>query len=379
MPTSNVRTQRPEWIKAADDKTGRELWQITSAEAVSEAVYFEAQAFTADERYLVFRSERDGASYPYRCDLQTGELLRLSDGEPVKHYSMSLHPDGRHLYWVAGEAVWRVDVTDPGEPERVFVHAGQFPGKLAGFALLFTLDGRYTALATTEPDRDVPIPDGFSQQTGHPSHLLRLDLETGEAEHVLTWDWGFSHPMVYPADPDRITFVPNGAHCWNMDLPQERRTRTMVADVGTGEARPLLTPLRQRTITHENWSPDGERLFFFDKNAGEWVPVSVCSVDRDGGDWQCHYTSYEQFLGHGRVSPDGRYFVSDAQKAHDSPLILVDLATSRGEILCWPDTSQAGGHPKAAHCHPSFSPRGNYITFTSDKTGTPQVYVLPLQ
>ncbi|MEX0654627.1 MAG: hypothetical protein WD534_09040 [Phycisphaeraceae bacterium] len=63
MSISETQTQCSEWIQAADDKTGRELWQITSAEAVSEAVYFEAQAFTADERYLVFRSERDGASY----------------------------------------------------------------------------------------------------------------------------------------------------------------------------------------------------------------------------------------------------------------------------------------------------------------------------
>ncbi len=37
-----------------------------------------------------------------------------------------------------------------------------------------------------------------------------------------------------------------------------------------------------------------------------------------------------------------------------------------------------GGHAKQAHVHPSFSPKGNYICYTSDRTGVPQVYVVPV-
>lgn len=58
-----MHTQGPEWIKHRDERTGRPVWQITSAEAVSEAVYLEAQGFTHDERYVVFRSQCDGASF----------------------------------------------------------------------------------------------------------------------------------------------------------------------------------------------------------------------------------------------------------------------------------------------------------------------------
>ena len=64
------------------------------------------------------------------------------------------------------------------------------------------------------------------------------------------------------------------------------------------------------------------------------------------------------------------------QKPKDNPLILVDLKSGGHRILCWPDSSVAGGHPKSAHVHPSFSRSGKYIAYTSDRTGTPQVYVV---
>ena len=36
------------------------------------------------------------------------------------------------------------------------------------------------------------------------------------------------------------------------------------------------------------------------------------------------------------------------------------------------------GKDLQAHVHPSFSPKGNYICYTSDRTGVPQVYVVPV-
>lgn len=164
-------TQLPtcEWLKRPDDRTGREVWQITSGPAASEAVYFEAQGLTADERYLVFRSERTGRSDVHRCDLHTGRIDPLTSGAGITGHSISMHPDGRRAF-----------------------------------------------------------------------------------------------------------------------------------------------------------------------------------------------------------------YITDCQKAHDSPLILIEMATGNHEVLCWPDASQEGGHAAVAHVHPSFSPRGNFIAYTSDKTHAPQVYVVPL-
>lgn len=352
----------PEWIKAPDTKTGRMVWQITSANAVSEAPYFESQGFTADERYLVFRSEREGVSRLYRCELASGELQCLSPDE-VGPYRFSMHPDGRRcLYWT-GTRLRSVDVA----------------------TLACRTEAEVTAFTTAQDAfcaGGVAVPAASYRTAtvvGNPAGVLMLaiDLDSGIVRPVLQW-YAFSHPLVCPGDPDLITFVPSDNACWKMEWPQHLRTRTWAVRVSDGIPRRFITPPPGRTVTHESWSPDGKRMIYFEKAGGAWTPVRIRSVSRQGDDVCTHFESDEYRLGHGVLSPDQRYFVSDVQNAHDSPLLLIDMRTGGHEILCWPDASNDRGHPACAHVHPSFSPRGRYVAFTSDKTGVPQVYIMPL-
>ncbi len=71
-------------LKRKDGRTGREIWQVTSHDSASEACYFEAQAFTTDDKYMVFSSKRTGEWQFYRCDLETGALMDLSNSGPVR-------------------------------------------------------------------------------------------------------------------------------------------------------------------------------------------------------------------------------------------------------------------------------------------------------
>jgi Tol biopolymer transport system component len=371
-----VKILPPEWKKFRDSRTGRELWQITSAPCKNEAVYFECQGFSAGSRHLLFQSNRSGQTELFRADLESGELCQLTENSGEMEYSLNVHPDGRHFYYTGHDAVWRVDIATGGQ-ERVFANEGRYPGLLWGYPLSFSGDGRLAAVAVMDRGRMTPIPSGIGARDGPDCRLILVDLFTGDHRLVCHWPTGFSHPMICPGDDNLITFVPNGNLCWNMDLPREERVRMFRVDARTGKVTPCLCPPRFRTLTHESWSPDGERLFFFDKNAGEWTPVTVASMKRDGTDWRAHFTSYEHRLGHGVCSPDGRFFVADVQNKHHSPLFLIDLQSGREEILCWPDASNEGGHAAAAHVHPSFSRDGRFITYTSDRGGHPQVHVLP--
>ncbi|MBI4876372.1 MAG: hypothetical protein HY822_17185 [Acidobacteria bacterium] len=65
-------------VKTADPRTGHEVWQITSGEAPSQACYFEAQAFTGDDRYLVYESRQSGAWQLQRMDLASGESSQIT-------------------------------------------------------------------------------------------------------------------------------------------------------------------------------------------------------------------------------------------------------------------------------------------------------------
>jgi Tol biopolymer transport system component len=106
------------------------------------------------------------------------------------------------------------------------------------------------------------------------------------------------------------------------------------------------------------------------------MPVSICSINKEGKDWQEYYTHKTIRLGHGISSPDGKWFVSDGQDPGKNPLLLLHLPTGKETFLCWPDASIAGG--QYTHVHPSFSSSGKYVYFTSDRTGNPQVYVMKI-
>ena len=71
-----------------DPVTGAEVWQITSNEKMSNMPYFEASAFTHDDRYVVFKSWREEVPKLFRSDLGTGVVTKISDRELTGSYTI---------------------------------------------------------------------------------------------------------------------------------------------------------------------------------------------------------------------------------------------------------------------------------------------------
>lgn len=352
-----------EWSKTRDARTGRQVWRLTAAPCTNEAPYFESQGFTRDERFLVFASDRCGALELFRVRMEDGAITQLTDGGEFGKYGFNMHPDGQTCLYLTPNAIVLVDVAAGRERRRIDL-ASRLPGRLMHFQPSVSADGDQLSLTVVDDHDDY--------------HLLVYEFSLDRVTYLLTWPNGFSHPMICPGDRDLMTFVPNGDACWQMELPHHRRTRLWCVDVRDRRPRRFMTPPINRTTTHESWSPDGQRMFFFEKTYPSWTPVAVRSVDRSGGDPRNHFVSGDLLLGHGVASRDGRFFVCDVQKPDDNPLLLIDLETGEADTLCWPDSSIDGGHEAAAHVHPSFSPSGNYVAYTSDVTGHPQVYVAPI-
>ncbi|MDA0334070.1 MAG: hypothetical protein O2782_02780 [bacterium] len=59
---------------------GRRLRQLTAARAHSYPLYYFIPSVSADGRWMVFHSERTGAVQLFRMDLDSGEMVQLSDG-----------------------------------------------------------------------------------------------------------------------------------------------------------------------------------------------------------------------------------------------------------------------------------------------------------
>ena len=78
-----------------DSQTGRQVMQLTDSPAEDYHLYFYNPTVTPDGRYLIFFSERTGLSNLFRLQLDSGEIVQLTDTRPVRAYAhYNLHPDG---------------------------------------------------------------------------------------------------------------------------------------------------------------------------------------------------------------------------------------------------------------------------------------------
>ncbi|MBT3384172.1 MAG: hypothetical protein HN778_07400 [Prolixibacteraceae bacterium] len=355
------KTNSSEWIKFNDQKTGHEVWQITSQDSMSEAFYFYAPSFTSDDKYIIFKSKRNGTMEVYRCNLTNGEINQLTD-ENVG--SACIHPDGENMVYISDWKYYRMNVHSL-KKEMVLDFTGKIPAE-PQFRPSLTNDGKYTVVYTKQDDTIC---------------LYRVNLETKEILKILEQAGGsFSHQLINPVDPNLITYAPLPDTQNDMSRPMEERARAQIINVNEETNEPyLITPYGFRA-THDSWSRLGNRYYFFEKSQPGWLPASIGSIDLNGKDYTKHYTNDSIKLGHGTVSQDGKWFISDGQEPHNNPLILLNLDDGKTEFLCWPNASieRSLGN---VHVHPNFSTSGNYIIYTSDvaKTGTHQVYVIPIK
>ena len=195
----------------ADAKTGREVWQMTQGEAVSHSCYQEVEAFTEDERYLVFSSNRTGSFQLYRAELAGGELAQLSDVPEYRSVSFGMAKNGREALYTAGWRVYAVDVAT-GEDRVVVDLEGKIPSKPSGAPIALSGDG----------DRCV-VAYALSEEA---TALTVVMVETGEYQEVIRWEGRLSHAQICPGDRDLISFDPGPDTQDDMSLPMEKRART---------------------------------------------------------------------------------------------------------------------------------------------------------
>lgn len=350
-------TVQIEWKKDKDPITGYEVWQMTSYPSNNCPPYFESQGFTADDKYILFATDKHGEWCMCRADIETGEIEELVQ---VKHQcAYSIHPDGIHAYYMWEWQLRRVHVASK-KVETVIDFEGSMstpPGN--NYTNSFTADGKWMLLPRN-------------------NEIYIADLETGKFEKVYTIDGHYSHPMICPDDPNLIVYCPLPDTQNDMSLPIQKRAHTLQVDIREGIPRPHLMVPKGFRATHATFSHDGKRFFYFKKKHPEWTPVSICSMNKEGKDIQEHYTSQNLKLGHGISSNDGDWYIADTQDPDHNYVILLNLETGKATTLCEAGASIHGGHSKMAHIHPFLSQSGRYVGFMSNRTGYPQTYVVPI-
>jgi oligogalacturonide lyase len=206
----------------------------------------------------------------------------------------------------------------------------------------------------------------FYQETT--STIMRVEAESGRAQEVLRKEkFWINHVHVNPQNRDLILFC----HEYS-ELPD----RMWLLNVASQQCEPIPGQGADEWYQHEFWSGDGRRVCFHGgvsrdntQGFGGW-----CSAD--GTDYiKAYHTTSGRAYAHYNLHPDGEIMVTDgeARPGCISKVNLVD-GCQEFEVLCRHD-SYTFGDDQRCHPHPSFTPDGQQVIFTSNRTGSSNVYL----
>ena len=346
-----------------DEVTGARIRQITSHESIHHQPFFLVPAYDDAMRWTLFTSARFGSPQIFVEDRASAELVQLTAREDIADFSIHPAHAGDWIYFTTGHGGWRVH-TETFEEELLIDFAGlvmREEGMVAaamGTTALSSCD-RYWAIRFRE---------------GKESCIAVVDMEHRTWEVILRCD-DVSHMQFCP-DDSRLLFYagPLTDRVW------------MVHRDGSGHRR-LYARAPGEWITHEAWIPGTREVGFVN-----W-PHGMRAVNVDTGAVR-PVTSFNAW--HAIASPDGTQMVADTNFPDIGIQIFNPLdGLGRPTTVCLPRASSLGAHwngpfpyedgpisvyaPQHTHPHPSFSPDGAHVIFTSDVTGTAQVYEVDLE
>lgn len=317
-----------------DPVTNIRVWEMTKGPSVSDNLYYHFSNFTADNRYLIFASDRTGYSHLFRVEIASGRIVQLTDGPSISARSACPdHTEARRLYYLRGPEVFALDIVDftsrkIGEIPQPHRDGFQQP-TLSG-------DGKWMALTKQRDEANWEI--GL------------MNTETGGYRTIITQGFRIGHVQHSPTDS--IIF-----YAWETSGYAPQRSWLVNVD-GTGN-RPFyaridpetwFTPLKE-WVTHEAWVWEtGDMTMINDKQGVMLVRKDgTARMVREGHYWHC------------AARPDGKFIVLDDMKGR---LWLMETATGNTRLLA----TGLRDTVRTVHAHASFDRLGRYVQFHTGRT-----------
>ena len=350
-------------LTVPDRSTGVEVFQITDHPSINHPAYFLQSSFTPDGSKIVFTSYRTGTPQLFLADFPGGGVVQLTQAAPVHPYSAAIR-DNR-LFFVRSGEIWVHDLKSGGE-RRIAAFDGQL-GEVSPDAVG---DWLVAAIKTS---------DGCGLVCG------RSD---GSQWCLIPFPRTVIHPQFHPLEPEWIEFAGDPA-------PRMHRVRRD----GTG-LECLYGHGNDEFVVHEAFVAQTGNLVFT-----VW-PRLLCEMD-----WTTRRIRTIAELNAWHIAPNraGTQVLCDTNHP-DTGIWLVDAITGFQKLVCHSDSSNQGTQwrkscyalkedfiaaqknnlswmetptdtvygPQWTHPHPAFSHDERLITFTSDRSGNPQVYAARL-
>ena len=380
------QTSAPEWRDHRDPLTSRRVRQLTDSRAEDYHLYFYNPSFTPDGKYLIFFSERTGVSNLFRLDLQSGITVQLTDARPVRAEYWpftdaikgvgaclaAIGKGGYEVFYFEGTDLFAVEIESLKRRQLLSLTSDRRPSMLqanaSGETLVFaTWDEALFMERSQRAYAGERFPDErFFQETT--STIVRVEAVTGHAEEVFCKEkFWINHVHVNPQNPDLILFC----HEYS-ELPD----RMWLLNVANRQCEPIPGQGADEWFQHEFWSRDGQRICFHggaSRDATEGF-CGWCSPDGTGYTKAYHTTSGRAYA-HYNLHADGQTMVTDGE-ARPGCISKVHLRDGHQvfELLCRHD-SYTFGDDQRCHPHPSFTPDGRQVIFTSNRTGSSNIYL----
>ncbi len=354
-----IPSEERTWV---DETTGYEITQWTT-QGSNNHPYFTTESFI-DEHTAIIYSERTGKRQLYRLDLLTGEMVQMTSAGRLR--GIEHLPKLKTLWYLDDKKLYSLN-TATFAAEEAYDFATQ---KFSVGSFTVTPDGRWFVFSANKKESTA------CDCAYGPYALYKLHLKEKSLAQI-TMDMGFNigHVQANPVDPNLILY------CWQWEKPGEpllvghAPVRIWWVKVDGTDGGPLAQEYGTQR-THETWSPDGRYVSFVSKyrigaNTGRHF-IGLQSLDD-----KVHEVYSEQVSpAHQNIFKDNKHWIVDQVNDDDQLLALLTRGQGKIEekkILFRHGSSLIG---QGSHPHPRFSPNGKYVLFSTDKTGTPQVYTV---
>lgn len=183
--------------------------------------------------------------------------------------------------------------------------------------------------------------------------------------YLMRWDGANQHLLAEkPGSVWRASWSPDGAQIVYMFGYQDIRIMDMAG----------LTELPLVVGFSPMWSPDGERIAFYDDPDGR-LSGDVYVVGRDGRGRR-NLTAHPANDWAPAWSSDGHWLAFTSTRDGSAEIYLMDATCADETIhVCRDSVRRLTEHP-ANDSAPTFSPDGRHIAFVSDRDGRGEVYIV---
>ena len=340
--------------------------QVTRGAHPSNATYFLQQSFLPGDRALIFISYADGTPQIHEISLDSGEERPLTRGAGIHPFSAAQHPRQEEIVFTRRDSLCAVRLGT--REERTIARA---EGASIGEPSI-SPDGNWLTAAFRRADE----------------RGLLIASWDGSRVDTIPFPRTVIHPQFHPLEPEWIEFAGDPAprmHRVRRDgtakecLYHHDNDEFVVHETFLGATGDLVFTVWPRKLCRMEWTTR-HITTIVDYNAWHIAP------DRAGARVLCDTNHPDEGIQIISVADGSRTLVCKSESSNRGTQWLTsryalpeDFARARAGkpgALSWMEADNDTVYgPQCTHPHPSWSRDERRIVFTSDRTGTPQVYV----